>query len=217
MPEAGFFEQKSGSPTGFTLVVVAHVAALGALALAKGPEFIRPLAPPLVITPIPLPDDPPPVDRIEPRRPEQPSRVTVPPTPTPTPVTSTFPTTPQQPFPTAFDSRPPGTQDIRIARVELPPPVRREAEMLSRDLQPPYPSAEQRMQRDGIVRIRVTIGADGRVTAAERVSATSDAFWRATERQALSRWRFRPATVDGRPVETTRVITVTFRIDNADV
>ena len=89
--------------------------------------------------------------------------------------------------------------------------------MLQRDLQPPYPTEEERRQRSGVVRIRVTIGADGRVSSAERVSATSEAFWRATERQALSRWRFRPATLDGRPVETSRVITVTFRIGDADV
>ena len=63
------------------------------------------------------------------------------------------------------------------------------------------------------MQIRVTIGADGRVKSAERVSATSDAFWRATERHALARWRFRPATLDGRPIESRKVITVDFRID----
>lgn len=215
MPEAGFFEQKSGSPTGFALVVAAHVAALGALALAKGPEFIRELHPPLVITPIPINPDPPPVEPPRPRpQAEQESRMTV--APTPTPVVTSFPTVEPTPFPPPPQSQP-GPDRYAEARPELPPPVRREAELLGRDLQPPYPNTEQRAQRGGVVRIRVTIGADGRVSAVERVSATSDAFWRATERQALSRWRFRPATVDGRPVETTKVITVTFRIDNAEV
>jgi protein TonB len=63
------------------------------------------------------------------------------------------------------------------------------------------------------VRVRVTIGADGRVKAAEKVSATSDAFWRNTERQALTRWRFRPATVDGRPIESSKVLNVKFQLD----
>jgi hypothetical protein len=31
----------------------------------------------------------------------------------------------------------------------------------------------------------------------------------------LRHWRFRPATVDGRPIEATRVMTVTFRIQDA--
>ena len=63
------------------------------------------------------------------------------------------------------------------------------------------------------MRLRVTIGADGRVKAVQRLDATSDAFWRSTERHALSRWRFRPATVDGRPVESTKVLTITFQIE----
>ena len=95
------------------------------------------------------------------------------------------------------------------------PPVRIEAQLDPRfasALQPQYPASEQRAQNSGTVRIRVTIGTDGRVRAVERVSATSDAFCAAAERQALSRWRFRPATVDGRPVESIKVMTVHFRI-----
>ena len=73
----------------------------------------------------------------------------------------------------------------------------------------------ERLQQDGRVRVRITIGADGRVTAIEQLSATHEAFWRATQRQAMSRWRFRPATVDGRPIASTMVMTVTFRIPDA--
>jgi protein TonB len=61
--------------------------------------------------------------------------------------------------------------------------------------------------------VRVTIGADGRVKAVQMVSATSDAFWRATQQHALARWRFRPATLDGRPVESTKLMNVYFRIE----
>ncbi len=213
MPEAGFFEQKRGSPTGLVLVAAAHVAALGALALAKGPEFIQPFNPPLVITPIDIPDDPPPADRPEPRQQaQQPSRMTV--APTPTPVPTPFPTAQPTPFPPPPPQGPPADRYAE-ARVEVPPPVRREAELIPRDLQPPYPTDEERLQRSGTVRVRITIGANGRVIAVERLAATSDAFWRVTERQALTRWRFRPATLDGRPVEASRVMTVTFRIGEA--
>ena len=48
-----------------------------------------------------------------------------------------------------------------------------------------------------------------------RLSATSDAFWRATEQQALNRWRFRPATLGGRPVQGVKVMIVNFRIQDA--
>ena len=93
-----------------------------------------------------------------------------------------------------------------------------EAQLDSRyagDLQPPYPAPELRAQRGGIVRIRLTIAPNGRVTAVQRLAATSDAFWRATERQALGRWRFRPATIDGRPVQGVKEMTVRFRIEDA--
>lgn len=56
------------------------------------------------------------------------------------------------------------------------------------------------------------IGTDGRVKQVERVSAASEAFWQATERQALSRWRFRPALRDGVAVESWRTMTVRFEM-----
>src|SRR6201999_3474949 len=78
-------------------------------------------------------------------------------------------------------------------------PVRREAQIDPRyrdALQPPYPPAEQRLDHDGEVRVRVPIGADGRVIGVDQLSASSPAFWEATRQQALRRWRFRPATED---------------------
>ena len=83
-----------------------------------------------------------------------------------------------------------------------------------KDFQPAYPSAELRAQRDGMVRIRVLIGVDGRVKAAESVSATSPAFFEATRRQALSKWRFKPATRGGVPQESWKTMSVRFEITN---
>jgi periplasmic protein TonB len=40
------------------------------------------------------------------------------------------------------------------------------------------------MGKEGTVAVRVTIGADGRVTAVQEVRATSDAFFRATQQHA---------------------------------
>ncbi|HEX7852832.1 MAG TPA: TonB family protein [Sphingobium sp.] len=78
--------------------------------------------------------------------------------------------------------------------------------------QPPYPAAMLRMQIEGKVTVRVTIGADGRVTDVALVSAIDPAFFEATKRQALSRWRFLPATRDGVPVPSERVMTVRFNL-----
>jgi protein TonB len=96
-----------------------------------------------------------------------------------------------------------------------PIPVRHAAQIdPSSQLQPPYPATELRAQRDGRVQVRVTIAPDGRVIDVALISATSDAFWRETQQQALHHWRFRPATVDGRPVEDTRVMSLIFRIED---
>jgi len=216
MSQGGFFEQKRASPTGFLLVVAGHLALIGAVMLAKGPEFIRITFPPMIVKNIPLPQDPPPERQVEPRpsRAQQASRIeTVPPVVERTSV-----------GPVVTGERTPDIPPLvdRVGPEVLPPPpppaadpVRREAEFDARyaaNVQPPYPASEQRAEREGTVRIRVTIGTDGRVRSAERLSATSDAFWRSAERHVLSNWRFRPATVDGRPVESTRTMTLYFRL-----
>jgi protein TonB len=81
--------------------------------------------------------------------------------------------------------------------------------------QPDYPGAMVRQGMEGKVTVRVTIGADGRVIDVERLSATDEAFWLATQRHALRKWRFRPATRDGVAVSSSKVLTVHFRL--ADV
>lgn len=216
MANGGFFEQKSASPTRFALVVAAHAGLLGAVMLAAGPQFTKHRDPPLVVDSIPLPEPPPTPPQTEPVEQPLPQR----PIFIPVPVTNLPPPPPLNPRSGTEIAGNTGT-DISIPPVQPQdppaPPVRRDAQVDSRFahlLQPQYPLAEQRAGRGGTVVIRVTIGTDGRVRAAERVSATSDAFWAAAERQALGRWRFRPATIDGRPVESTKVMTVHFRIED---
>ena len=82
------------------------------------------------------------------------------------------------------------------------------------DFQPTYPPAERRAEREGRVVVRVLIGTDGRVKQVERVEATSDAFYRTTLERALARWRFKPGTRDGAPVESWKTMTLTFVLEN---
>jgi protein TonB len=97
--------------------------------------------------------------------------------------------------------------------VPVPEPVRKDAQFLaSSELQPPYPASEQRAENEGSVTVRVLIGTDGRVKSVEKVRGTNDAFFRATQQQALRHWRFKPATVDGKPVEAHKTMTVHFRL-----
>lgn len=215
MSEAGFFQQKRTSPTSFALVILLHAGVLGAVIMIKGPTF-APADPPIIIEHIPNPTDPEPVPEPPPER-QQTQRVT---TITPTIPLPTLPTPvqPLPPIPTPADPTPIGTTVTPPEPMPVRDPVRRDASVDPRfadALQPPYPLSEQRAQRTGTVQLRVTIGTDGRVRAVDLVSATSDAFWEVARRQALTRWRFRPATVDGRPVESTKVMTIHFRL--ADV
>ncbi len=224
MREGGFLEQKRGSPVGFTLVVVGHAAALAALLLIKGPDIASSEFGKTIIDFIeqPKPEEPPPPPPPQPKQevrevPQRPTQIDMIP-----PVIDRLDTGPVvtgDPLPPIRDTLPPGP--VVVPRPDPEPvrePVRIEARFDPRyadALQPPYPPSEQRAQNEGQVRMRVTIGTDGRVKAVERLSATSDAFWNMAERHARSRWRFRPATLDGRPVESQKVMTLHFRLENA--
>jgi protein TonB len=218
----GFFEQQQRrSPVSLALVVALHAAGFGALILAGGTQFLQ--QPPLrtTIVDVTIPPDPEPIPprEVEPQRPTQwPVFIdTVPPL---GPVNDNRPTTgSSDPGPSVVGDPGPRVVESPPTRPPDPPPlVRREPQLdprYARDLQPPYPAQELRAERDGLVRIRLTIAPNGRVAAVQRLSATSDAFWRVTEQQALRRWRFRPATLDGRPVQGVKEMTVNFRIQDA--
>ena len=227
MTATGFLEQKPRSPTGLGLVLLLHGAAIAGVVMIKGPEFLPPTGP-LITTFVPTPPVPPPVDPPPPTEREN-IRLPAPSTPyvpdtivDPPPTGETLASGPRTDI---WDSRPAtsdsgtgggGTGTIPVERPR-PAPVRTDALFDSRssEQQPPYPVAELRAEREGSVRVQVRIGTDGRVKAISRVSATSDAFWRATERHALARWRFRPATEDGRPVESSKTLTVHFRLNGS--
>lgn len=218
----GFFETRRRSPVGLATVTVLHAAALGAVVLFGTTSFIREKESRLTVVPIterpPPPVEPPPPERRPEETPRHRSTIDQPQRITPVPTDNR---------PVAGESDPPDRAPVGPQPVEQRPPppppdplqaVRRAAQVDPRyagDLQPPYPRGEEEAQRAGQVRVRITIGTDGRVTAIQRLSATSDAFWQATERHARRRWRFRPATEDGRPVVSTMAFTVTFRIPDA--
>lgn len=101
-------------------------------------------------------------------------------------------------------------------RADPPPaPVFRAATRdprFAREFQPAYPAAREREGIEGRCSVTVTIAPSGRVTSVASNGCNDSAFFAATERQALRSWRFRPATRDGVPVESTQNIAVTFRM-----
>jgi len=78
--------------------------------------------------------------------------------------------------------------------------------------QPDYPASEQRREIEGVAKVRVLIGTDGRVKAVELVSTDSPGFFAETKRRALAKWRFTPATRGGVAEESWKTMTVRFEI-----
>lgn len=183
---------------------------------------ILPKDPPTILTGKNIPITPEPIEKPKP----VPVDKRVPTTPLPTAPDTLVPTKSDNPVETTstiypplppldpiVDPGPPVVADPTPP--PLPPLISAEQDLrFLKDFQPGYPSAELRAQRDGLVKIRVLIGIDGRVKATELVSATSDAFFDATRRQALSKWRFKPAARGGVPQESWKVMSVRFRIED---
>lgn len=83
----------------------------------------------------------------------------------------------------------------------------------ARDFQPDYPVGKLRLEIEGSATVRVLVGTDGRVKQVQIVKASDPDFAKATEKQALRAWRFKPATRDGIAVEDWQTLTVRFDIN----
>lgn len=185
-------------------------------------ETQRVVAPPLrgytiEVDPLDRPK-PKPVERTKPASPE--TTITTPRAPI-APTSDDAPTATLDDAPAVVPFDPgPGTGATELeSRIEPPAPPTPILVRATRDprhaasFQPDYPARELRDGIEGTVTVRVLIGADGRVGTVELVRTDSPGFYAATERHARARWRFRPATRDGVPVEEWQTLTVRFTID----
>lgn len=168
------------------------------------------------VTPQPLPPPPPKVEEAKIDPPVElvftPKPVIENPTPD-APVETTIDEPPVQPQPTMVI----GTAiKAEPAAILPPPPPMIAAEVDPRygdSFQPPYPSDKLRAEQEGRISVRVQIGADGLVKAIEPLGNADASFFSATRKQALSKWRFKPATRGGVAIESWKTMTVSFRID----
>ncbi|THD36181.1 MAG: TonB family protein [Sphingomonas sp.] len=208
---------KPGSMTLALAMTVLPIA--GLIVSTHADKIIAVFDPPIEVKNIPLPKDPPPDPQPHPKA-DKPidQKVYTPPIDLP-PLSEnhviTTPTFPDPPPPT-----PPGTGTVIT---QPPPPIAKPVIVgaaydprFANVLQPPYPASEIRSGNSGRVVIRVLIGTDGRVRQVERVSAASDAFFAAAEKQALTKWRFKPATSDGMPIEQWKVMGLRFELQDQE-
>ena len=214
LKRTGFVHRKPRSPATLAGIVAIHAGVIAALVLIRS-EYVSPVNGPFPISFYPAPTPPPAAPEPEPRaRTDRPvdSRTPVTAIPDDSAIIRVDRSAPI--IPTGGDA---GTAE-RIEPLPLPTPAApvlveatpdpRHAEAF----QPPYPPAKQRLGEEGRVILKVLIGTDGRVKATEIVVSDDPAFSAVTVRQAMTRWRFRPATRDGVAVEAWRTMTVRFEM-----
>lgn len=205
------------SPVGIGGAIAVHAVVVGAFLLMPKEIITEFIDPPLTTTNIPL--APPPPEN----KPQEQAKTPVQPNPLPEP-TAIKPEVTVPIRPTMTGQSEPGI-DMGTGHdpvIAPPPPLPRTPEPIFVDatiapnalgyFQPDYPGAMIRQGQDGSVTVRVTISPEGRVTDIVKLSATDDAFWLATQRHALRKWRFRPATRDGMAVSSSKTLTVRFTL-----
>jgi protein TonB len=200
-------------------IIGAHVAAVAVAMSVKMAIDQRAPDKPLIINPIPLPEPPPPIPQPEPKTIKPPMRSTIDQTrpiiPTPTPMEPVDLT----PMPTPLLGTLAGSSIIPEPRPQptepLTLPVRKGPRLATPDwaLKPPYPSSKLDSQEETSLRLQLSIDARGRVIAVDPVGRADAAFLAAARRHLIAKWRYLPATVDGRPVATSTVITLRFELE----
>ena len=212
--------QQKPSPGGIAFALGGSALIALGLTLAT-PNVLKRIETVLIARPIPLPADPPPIEEIKPKPKTEVRHVKTAPI-DPIDLTKTVTATDAGGFTgKPVDIAPSGTLTVGTGDeigTALPPHVAvlRGPTLDSRyidSFQPSYPSDMRLAGRDGRVVVSVLIGIDGRVKDVRQISAASTAFFEATRRQALAKWRFKPGTKDGVAVEAWHTMAVSFVLD----
>ena len=227
-------------PWGLGLVVLLHLLAFWAIQAGLARDIGRQL--PQVVQAILLQETPPPPPKIDPPpaplppppRPQVPPPVAPAPpppmtAPSPTPPAQVPPvevavapsTAPKQAITAVASSNPqpapapvPATAAAPAAPARAAPPARTPASVSAAQCdKPDYPTASRRMEEEGTVSLRFLVGVDGKVIQSE--IEKSSGFKRLDEaaRAGLSKCRFQPATVDGRPEQAWASMKYTWRLE----
>jgi periplasmic protein TonB len=213
-------EKKRGNPAGMSAAILFNGSII--LAVALSPLVVQPQKPrdPFAGRSIEL--TPPP----EPKKQEEQKAREMPPIFVPKPITDTLEnkkplitTTGEEQRTTTIIDGGGGDDDMtEIVRevIKTPLPIFKPAARdpkFARNFQPDYPVGMLQREIEGSVTVRVLVDAEGHVRQVQVLRATDPDFAKATERQALKAWRFKPATRDGRPVEDWQTLTVRFDIN----
>ncbi|WP_294121423.1 energy transducer TonB [Sphingomonas sp.] len=208
--------QRTGSPKALTLIVAGHALALAAVLTAR-PELVgfERDPPPVIIN---IPNDPPrpkPDPAHDPRPKQQETQDPF--IPAERPIVDMG-----QATDIALDQGPPirdilagsGTAIIADPPRHVPVKLGPRIAMSEQALKPPYPLDKIRDQEEATLRLRLTIDPRGRVIAVDPVGKADPSFLEAARRHILKAWRYKPATEDGVAVQSTTVISLSFRLED---
>jgi periplasmic protein TonB len=101
----------------------------------------------------------------------------------------------------------------------VPPPLVRSTPRLltsGERMRPPYPESKRRMEQEATLRLRLAIGADGRVTSVEPVGAADPEFLAAARSHLIKVWRYAPAREGEAAVASSLVITLRFQLEGEE-
>lgn len=219
MQADGFLQQKQRHPLAMTAAIAINLSAVAAVLLAKSGYIPAPKPTGIPVIDIFTPPPPEPIDEIKPQPRQQKEPVHIPRHIEPSGETGKGPQINGTPdYPPKGDGgglgdgaiTPPRPDPTPIPILTQPAPLASAA----REFQPPYPPQLLRTGVEGAVVVRVLVGTDGRVKQVAILSADDPLFADATERQALRKWRFKPATRDGIAIEAWKQMTVRFQINS---
>ena len=207
--------ERRSSPNAMLAIVAVHVAVIAAVMSVKM-DLPRPTRDkPTIIEWIDPATPPPPEEPLRrPMRPQAAPIVTPQPKADPTttiPIVSTNPTLID---PGAITGGGSGIiPDVVLTTKRVP--VRYGPQLLTpaSDLKPPYPHEKLLSEEEAVLKLRLSIDELGRVTAVEPLGRADPVFLKAARRYLLAHWRYRPASEDGRSIDSTTVITLRFTLE----
>ena len=113
---------------------------------------------------------------------------------------------------------PPAAATAPPASAVSAPPVKTgvyiPAEYAATNVKPAYPAMSKRYGEQGTVVLRVLVNADGTAGQVEIRTSSGYPLLDESARTAVQRWRFHPATSDGKPVADWFLIPIPFKLQN---
>jgi protein TonB len=215
-PTSGFAGQRR-HPSALLFIIGVHAVLIGAVMTARMAVPVIDDHGPIVVDPIPIPPDPPPNPEPPKAEPQQAPRADpyVPPREVPLP-TPTGPAIDTAPIPVPDPGPVIGTNPGPVPIPKpMPAVVRTGPRFMTPDwaLRPPYPDDKRRLEEEATLKLRLAIDERGRVVAVEPVGKADRSFFEAARKHLIAKWRYKPATEDGRPVPSSTVITLRFELE----